>query len=170
MNPDRATSEQPGEDDAPASGRAAGTRHARARVAVALLLALGCLRLSALFALAKVTWGTNDADTWIQFGYYVNRDGILVQYAHSVGLNHPPFPIYWAVIVYRTAQTPPWDWEAEWAKPPDFPFLFKFPAMLADCVTAWLLWKIWRPRAGPVVAAAVAAGFAWSLCSILVSG
>jgi hypothetical protein len=140
------------------------------RVLVWFLLVLSALGLATRFVLAKVTWGTNDADTWIQFGYYVNRDGILLQYQSSEYLNHPPLPIYWALMVYRTAQSPPWDWEAEWAKPPDFPFLFKFPAMLSDCVTAWLLWKIWRPKAGPVVAAAVAAGFAWSLCSILVSG
>ncbi len=51
-----------------------------------------------------------------------------------------------------------------------FSFVFRLPPILADGLTAWILWRFWRPRGGPTVAAGVVAAWSWSLCAILVSG
>lgn len=136
--------------------------------AVWALLGLTLLGLAARFALAKVTWGTNDADSWVQFAFYVNQKGILLEYQWNRWLNHPPLPVYWAMAAYRMTQDSPW--VIEFARPPDFPFIFKIPVILADGVATWLIYQLWKPRIGPRRAMAAAAGFAWSLVAILVSG
>lgn len=151
----------------PASSPARAERRARDPATWALL-ALAAVGLALRFALAHYTWGTNDADSWVQFGYYINDKGILLEYQWDKYLNHPPIPAYWSMVVYRMTQDPPWD--VEFARPPGFPFVFKIPVILADVAAAWLLYKLWKPRRGARRAALIAAGYAWSLCAILVSG
>ncbi|MDB5295658.1 MAG: rane protein, partial [Phycisphaerales bacterium] len=130
---------------------------------------LALLGLAVRGWLAAATWGTNDADTWVVFGHYVNRWGLFYTMQWEGNLNHPPLPVYWAVFCYRcTSSSGVWDVES--FRPAWFPTLFKLPAVLADAGTCWLLYRIWRGRAGERTAAAVAAGYAWSLCAILVSG
>ena len=144
----------------------ASTTH-RHRAHFWLFLAL--LGISARVLLAIYTWGSNDADTWVQFGHYVNRWGLFFTMSWNTYLNHPPLPIYWAVLVYRSV-TPSAYWTEEHFHPYWFSAVFKIPAILADVGTTWLLFRIWRDKIGPRRAAAVAAGYAWCLCAILVSG
>ena len=153
------------------------------------------LGLSLRVAMMLLTIGTNDAMTWAQFGHFVNQWGLYTVVKTNSYLNHPPLPVYWSVIAYRTA-VPSAHWADEQflfrdpaieavptsalndkGEPIDgrksfkhFSAVFRVPAVLADLFTCLLLYRLWRGRAGPTAAAAVAAGFAWSLCAILVSG
>ena len=136
---------------------------------VAAWAVVALLGIAARFWLAAVTWGTNDADSWCVFGHYINRWGLFFTMTWEVNLNHPPLPLYWAMVAYRCA-TPSGYWEIEQFRPAWFPAVFKLPVILADAGTCWLLYRTWARRAGPAVGAAVAAGYAWSLCAILVSG
>jgi hypothetical protein len=128
------------------------------------------------------TYGTNDAFTWAQFGHYVNQWGLYVQYEVNPYLNHPPLPVYWAVVAHRSA-VPSARWYDE--DPPAsryFAAVFRIPAVLADAGVCWLLWRMGRrgggtsglpppadrssdSRLGPWLAAA----YAWSPCAMLIS-
>ena len=143
------------------------SRHAR--WAVAFWLAVAILGIAVRVWLAAYTWGTNDADSWCVFGYYINRWGMFYTMTWEKQLNHPPLPIYWAMFAYRCV-TPSDLWQIEAARPPLFPTIFKLPAILADVGVCWLLYQIWKKRIGGPTAMATAAGYAWCLCAILVSG
>ena len=153
--------------ESPTAARAdRGPRWSPAVVAWAVLALLG---LGVRVWLAVFTWGTNDADSWAVFGHYVNRYGLYFTMQWEVNLNHPPLPVYWAMAAYRSVtECSLWDVEAH--RPAWFPAVFKLPGILADAGSCWLLYRIWQNRAGPAAAMAVAAGYAWSLCAILVSG
>ncbi len=136
------------------------------------------LGLAIRFLLAAVTWGSNDANTFNQFGFFITRDGLMNTYRYDSYLNHPPLPALWTVVAWRltcplipdedghlhaeqlTSDTPgPW-----------FSAVMKIPALAADCVAAWLIYRIFRNRGTARRAMGVAAIYAWSLCAILVSG
>jgi hypothetical protein len=129
------------------------------------------------FFLAVVCWGTNDATTFARFGYLISRVGLLQAYHTDSQLNHPPIPAIWAEVAWRlTASSPPipvqlhWDRNALIASAPWFSAVFKIPVLLAECATCWLLYRIWKDRAGTRRGLAVAAMYAWALDAILVSG
>lgn len=136
---------------------------------VVFWLVVAALGIGLRFWLALNTWGTNDADTWCVFGHYINRWGLFFTMTWEKQLNHPPLPVYWAMVAYRCV-TPAHLWEIESARPVWFPALFKLPMILADVGVCWLLYRIWQRRSGSVTAMATAAGYAWCLCAILVSG
>ena len=149
----------------------------------ALLVAAIVTGLALRFVLAAITWGTNDANTFGQFGFYITRDGLISTYRGDSWLNHPPIPAYWCEAAWRLTMPLRTAWDpasgdsvllashirqdtpGQW-----FSAVFKLPSLLADCAAAWLLYRLWRRRAGETRALAVAAMYAWSLVAILVSG
>jgi len=149
-----------------------------------LLLAAVLLGLGLRFVLAAVCWGTNDANTFGQFGFYISRDGLIPTYLHDTWLNHPPIPSYWSEAAWRLTRRRETGFDPGnpvngdtriLSQLPDTPgryfsAVFKLPALLADCATAWLLYCLWRDRAGKTRGLAVAAMYAWCLDAILVSG
>jgi Glycosyltransferase family 87 len=148
-----------------------------------LLVILG---LVARVLIALVSWGTGDVYTFYRFAVQVDHVGLLRAYQQDADLNHPPIPAYWAWAAYRLTRSeavpvgtegggniaaPQRPAETSTSSDEWFSFVLKLPVMLADCVTAWLLWRVWRLRGADAGgAAAAAAVFAWSLCSILVTG
>ena len=171
-SPNRASSA--GDDDRGKSRSSAWRR---------FLLTFILLGLALRFVLAAICWGTNDANTFGQFGFYITRDGLIETYLHDTWLNHPPIPSYWCAAAWRLTmplktvydtdigdsvldashirQDTPGRW---------FSAVFKLPSLLADCATAWLLYRLWASRAGQTRALAVSAMYAWSLVAILVCG
>lgn len=150
-----------------------------------VLLMLAGLLIVARLAVAAVSWGTNDAFTFYHFGQLVDRFGLIDAYRQDRELNHPPIPTLWTWAAYRMSggasepsvvpQTSSQPTSSGIIERPAvgtrwFSFVFKLPVILADAVTAWLLFRIWLPRAGPYVAASAAAAWAGSPCAILVSG
>ena len=157
-----------------------------------LLLSAILLGLGLRFALAAICWGTNDANTFGQFGFYITRDGLISTYLNDVWLNHPPIPSYWSEAAWRLTAPPEAGYDPGNAVNGDtrilsqltdtpgryFSAVFKVPTLLAECATAWLLYRLWRDRAvrqahdsaGKARGLAVAAMYAWCLDAILVSG
>ncbi|CAN5366365.1 hypothetical protein BH10PLA1_BH10PLA1_23000 [soil metagenome] len=139
-----------------------------------LAIALVAIGLLIRLAISWVSWGSNDVITWAHFSELANRVGLMNAYKQDSGLNHPPIPVLWAVVAGRMTGLSIW-----------FPFIFKLPIILFEAFTAWVLWRVWqdraernRPRpgrrgersiAGENATSAVA-GYALSLCAILVSG
>jgi hypothetical protein len=107
--------------------------------------------------------GSNDAAGWRTFGDEIRHLGLLGTYRHDIDFNHPPLPGYWAAAASILAGRD--DFFADSV----FTTVFKLPAILADGLGIYLLWRIWRPRLGNAKAMFVAALFACSLDAILVS-
>ena len=134
--------------------------------AIALVLTGLLIRIG----LAFISWGSNDATTWQIFGRNILNHGILWLYHNNKDFNHPPIPGYVAAGIY---------WVTTGANPPDigaryigfsFPFVFKMFDVAADAVTCLLLWKILQLRQGIRFASIAVCLFAWSPCSILLTG
>src|SRR3954447_22396265 len=60
------------------------------RISTALLLALVPLGILARLTLSAISWGSNDAATWLRCGEEVARHGPLRIYAMDGEYNHPP--------------------------------------------------------------------------------
>jgi len=134
--------------------------------AVKICAVLIGLAIVVRLAIAALSMGTNDAVAFTYFAGEVTVDGVTSTYQIDPRFNHPPLVGLWAGWVLRLVRALPlkgWDVYK-------FAFIFRLPVIAADALGAWLLWRIWLPRIGPAKAAAIAAGFAWSLDAILVSG
>jgi hypothetical protein len=139
------------------------TRPAVSAGAIVALIVLGfVIRL----ALAAISWGSNDSIYFYAFGNEINAGGLLHTYVENPDYNHPPIPGLWAAGTRLATQ---WLGNGTLAISA-FCILFKLPVILADGATASLLYKRWRPEAGPRSALGVAAAFACALAPILVSG
>jgi len=123
------------------------------------LLAVGMSGMVARVALAWMSEGSNDVVIWREWATLLQFHPLADLYSHVEGFNHPPLMAWWASSALRWSQHGPLR----------FAVLLKLPALLAEGVTFWLLWRIWRPT-GRLLAAAAVAAFAWNLDSILVSG
>ena len=128
-------------------------------------LALVVAGILARFTLAFISFGSNDAAAWRHFAEVISRDGLLDTYRTEGEFNHPPLPGYWAAAALGIAGQSGTVWADA-----IFTNVFKLPAILADCLGIYLLWRIWLPRVGPAKAAGIAALFALSIDAIFVSG
>lgn len=129
------------------------------------VLALACVGFAVRLLVVGLSRGSNDAAFWEEFAWQIAQFGIRWLYDGEPYFTHPPLMAGWAYLSFRIA-------EATWIR---FPILLKLPGILGDLGTAWLLWRVWRPRGGgealgvPLRAWAVL-GFAWNLDAILISG
>jgi hypothetical protein len=114
----------------------------------------------ARFAIAACSWGTTDILSFNRFGWSIARDGLLATYRNDPLFNHPPIPGYWAWLAVRMTRPSAFA----------FAFLFRVPIILADAASAWLLWRIWRDRAGALRGLKVAAMYSWCPAAMLISG
>lgn len=133
-----------------------------ARVRLWLLLIIAAI--VARFALAAVSFGSNDAAAWRNFAELISQDGLLHTYQTLGEFNHPPLPGYWAAAALALAGRSGTVWADA-----IFTNIFKIPAILADCLGIYLLQRIWRQRGSGRKAMAVAAMFAWNIDAIFVS-
>ena len=123
------------------------------------LLTIGIAGMVARIALAWVSEGSNDVIIWRQWGTLLQFHSLTDVYSNVERFNHPPLMAWWVASALRWSQHGPLR----------FAVLLKLPGLLAEGVTCWLLWRIWRPT-GRLLAAFAVAAFAWNLDSILVSG
>src|SRR5207249_11257151 len=91
------------------------------RIALSLVLS----GIAARLALACISWGTADANTWQEFGRRICEHGILALYHTDAGFNHPPLAGYFAALTYFIAN----------ATGISFSLLFKLPSIAADAIT-----------------------------------
>jgi hypothetical protein len=124
------------------------------------LLVLGACGLLARVLLSAISTGSDDIRSWERYAHSIAERGLLALYRDDVLFNHPPLPAYFSrasIFFARILHL-------------SFPFVFKLPGVVADCLTAWLLWSWWNRRSGADAGAWAFALYGWSPCAILVSG
>ncbi len=130
------------------------------------------LAMMARVGIAYISWGSQDATQFQEFGKKVAQHGIMHLYRVDVMYNHPPALGYFCAFVYRLThgRLDQPDIKSARHLGLTFPFVFKGINLLADIIVCWLLWKIARPQFGQFVAAATVVLFAWSPDSLLMTG
>jgi hypothetical protein len=113
--------------------------------------ALGAL--AAKLLLAALTRGTNDVDTFYNFGRFIWEHGLLAQYRASAEFNHPPATGWFCALLYGIGGGL------------GFHFLLRLPGILADFAVVRLLAR--RPGDTPPWALVL---LALSPVSLMVSG
>ena len=132
------------------------------RFQVPILRALYALSVAGFLGrvvLALISEGSNDVEIWRGWATLLEQRSLTQMYSSVDGFNHPPLIAMWSVIALHLSRLTGLR----------FAILLKVPSLLADGLASYLLWRIWQP-AGSLMAAVVAAAFAWNLDSILVSG
>ncbi|MDX1647221.1 MAG: glycosyltransferase 87 family protein, partial [Longimicrobiales bacterium] len=121
-----------------------------------LILVGFTLRLILLF----LTLGSNDVGTWYRFAQAVAEDGLERTYLEQVGFNHPPLMgLLSALLLHASTATGLL-----------FPVTLKIPSVVAEGVTALLLYRIWYERSGREAGLRAAAAYALALSPILIAG
>ena len=88
-------------------------------------------------AIAWNTFGTNDVISFYQFAVFLNLHGLEWTYTHEIAFNHPPLIAYFLIAIYKLSQIPVLDENGV-----SFPFLLRFPGIVADLVTVWVVFRI----------------------------
>ena len=103
--------------------------------------------------LLTFTVGTNDIEYWFNFARQIDGHGLAFMYENEKMFNHPPLMGYLAWAWYSISN----------AFDLRFAAAFKLPMVLADTVSAILLWNIWKQRNGTAQAALAVAAYGLSL-------
>jgi hypothetical protein len=131
----------------------------RPHVLINALFLVGVAGLMARVFLVGISVGSNDMLTWRSFARKTAEHGIGWMYDSVSLFNHPPLMGLFASAAHRLS---------EHSEALRFDWLFKAPMVLADLLSATLLWWTWRRRSA-LVGAAVFALFCWNPASILIS-
>jgi len=135
----------------------------KSAVFVTVLLAAGACGLLFRFWLAKNSIGCDDADIWLEHAQLIAKKGIRYAYQHpeveTLQFNHPPLMGYLSLWAVHAAAG---DLQV-------FSWFMKAPGLLAELLSAFLIWDV-RSRRSPVAGAWAVAGFGLSLTQIEVSG
>ena len=124
-----------------------------------LLLCVAVLGLAVRVGLAAVSVGSNDISLWYRYSTAIDANGLAPLYSAEPLFNHPPLAANlgrYSLTAARMLNLP-------------FPYVFKLPAILADVLTGYLLWTLWKRRQDEKRAASVLSLYAFSVCSILIS-
>lgn len=124
------------------------------------LLLLGVTGLSARFCLSNISYGTNDVDSWFDFASQLRTISLFKLYASEALFNHPPLA---ALIVKEMAALGEYSKEL-------FPYLLRFPGILAELLSAGIIFFIVKANKYTLTAMKAFCLFSWSLISTLVSG
>ncbi|WP_325599866.1 glycosyltransferase 87 family protein [Nocardioides sp.] len=140
--------------------------HARARsvsdARIPLLVLFAAVTATAAkFYLAATTLGTNDIIYWTQFAAGVEAFGPIGIYGNvfEAPYNHPPLAGWWLLLL-----------NAGQDLGLSFALLIRIPAIVADVLTCWLVFRLLSERTSLRVAGAAAAGLVWSPVLVVVSG
>lgn len=111
--------------------------------------------------LAATSSGTNDVVYWTQFAAGVEKFGPIGVYGEifEAPYNHPPLAGWWLVLL-----------NAGQSLGLDLPLLIRLPAILADVLACWLVFRLLSERTTQVVAGVAAAGLVWSPVLLVISG
>lgn len=91
------------------------------------LSAAALLALAAKLALAALTRGTNDVDTFYNFGHFISEHGLLAQYRATAEFNHTPATGWFCALLYALGGGLGFD------------FLLRVPGIVADFAVVRLL-------------------------------
>ncbi len=129
------------------------------------LLVIGCALVAFTLKLmiALQTIGTNDTVTFYRFAQMLSAQGLEWTYRNDISFNHPPLTAYFLRLILPLEKIPSLS-----ALGIDFPFLLRFPGILADFVVVIVVLRISETvRAVPPWALAL---FALSPVSLMISG
>ena len=101
-----------------------------------LVLYAALLGLLAKLYCAATTIGTNDTETFYNFGRFIHEHGLLAQYRATPAFNHTPLVGWFCAGIYALGQGA------------FFGLLLRLPGILADLVSVWVLLR-WRSGDGP---------------------
>jgi len=129
----------------------------------ACIVALALVALTLKLAIAYNTIGTNDAVFFYGFAKVLSQHGLEFTYQHSRYFNHPPLTAYYLRGILALTEQP---WSQ--AAGIHFPFLLRFPGIVADFLVVLILLKMAKTDVFiPIWALAL---FAISPVSLMVSG
>src|SRR5271154_7628864 len=86
----------------------------------AFILFAALIALAVKLCIAAVTVGTNDADSFYNFGRYIWEHGLLSQYRASPEFNHTPLTGWFCAAAYGVGNGVGFNW------------LLRLPGILAD--------------------------------------
>jgi hypothetical protein len=124
---------------------------------IVALLVLGSVGFVARVGFALLARGTNDVETWARFAMQIAKHGVLYQYVHDAGFNHPPLMGWLARSILALSE----------ATGIRFTFLFKLPMIAADLGTGALLAHAFLLRSGRRQGALAFALYGWSPISFM---
>jgi hypothetical protein len=131
----------------------------RADVLLTALFLAGVAGLVVRVVLVGISVGSNDMLTWRSFARDTAEHGLGWMYDNVEAFNHPPLMGLFASLAHRVS---------EQHAALRFDWLFKVPMVLADVLSATVLWWTWRRRSA-LAGAVVFALFCWNPVSILIS-
>jgi len=136
-------------------------RHISVGLVPLLVLIAALTATVAKVYLAATTLGTNDIVYWTQFAAGVDTFGPVGIYGETfeAPYNHPPLAGWWLLLL-----------NAGQDLGLDLPLLIRLPALLADVLTCWLVFRLLSERTSQVVAGAAAVGLVWSPVLVVISG
>lgn len=129
------------------------------RFSVPSLLALGAFGYGLRLILWISSEGSNDVRFWYRFARNIAAGGLGELYFSDRLFNHPPLMGLWsasALYVSTAASVP-------------FPWVFKFPSLLAELATGLLAFSAWKARGQSPRAAAAFAAYGTSISCIVIS-
>jgi hypothetical protein len=122
----------------------------------ALILFAALLALGVKLCIAALTVGTNDAESFYNFGRFIWEHGLLAQYRATLEFNHTPVTGWFCAVAYGVGGGLGFNW------------FLRVPGIVADFVSVLVLLR-WREGAGRPPWWALAL-FALSPVSVMVSG
>lgn len=125
--------------------------------ALVCLIAAGVL---GRLALAWASTGSNDIPIWLTHAKSVAAHGIRWAFENKSNYNHPPLMGWWSVLSLHVSG----------GNLRVFAWAIKFPGLLSELGSLWLLYRIWSDRAGVRAGLVAAAGYSLALSPLLVSG
>jgi len=113
-------------------------RHAAAGLVALVTLVAAAIKLR----IALATYGTSDVWYWEQYLAGVRGMGAIELYRTDPNFNHPPFMAHALLVMGALADR----------TGVPFPFWLRFPAIVADAASVWLVWRLMALRACPPLA------------------
>jgi len=120
---------------------------------------VGVLGMAARFVLAALSVGCNDVDIWHDHARAVLDHGVRYAFETRAIYNHPPLTGYWSALSLALAGK---DLHR-------FSMWLKVPMLLAEVLSAWIVYRV-AARKGRLAGARAFAAYGLSLVSILVAG
>lgn len=130
---------------------------AKPRSAWPVIIVLAMLGFVAREMLAWISYGSADIGIMQYIARSIQSEGLFELYRRDAGHNHTPLASLACVVVR---------WISDATRLP-FPFVFKQPLIISDCVVCVLLWKSWLHRTGNRMRAAIVVA-AYACCPIAI--
>jgi hypothetical protein len=125
-----------------------------------------CLAVCIMLSFSLKLWislstvGTDDAARWYAFASHIRAEGGLSLYRHIDMFNHPPFMVHLLQVI---------DLLSSWSGL-SFYFWLRLPAILADLVSVWAIWRLLYSRLRPLFSPVAMVLLALAPASVMISG